>query len=66
MRYFVVPSVLVGKYCFENHQGWIKNFNYHPEDSDKRTFRVSLEDNGRYSVETPKASQFEDAWNLLS
>ena len=68
-RFFIVPSKVVGKYCYEEHVYWLEHKNRLSDprfqDTERRTFRIGLEKDGHYSVSTPKASQYEDSWEQL-
>jgi len=64
-RFFVVPSDIVGQYCYQEHQHWLATNSSHT-DNDIRTFRIGLDEVGNYNPPIPMATEYEDAWNLLA
>ena len=65
LRFFIVPSAVVGKYLREEHQLWLKDNPAH-RTSERRLFRIGLPNDRPIAVPAPLASVYEDNWEFSS
>ena len=64
-RFFVVPSDLVAAYVRDEHALWLRDDPAH-KTSDRRLFRIGLENDREIAVPAPLGSRFEDNWGQIA
>lgn len=65
MRYFIVPSSVVADYVKKQHDLWISARKSQVQLSPMRKFRIGLDGQELYNMDTPLFGKYENNWEML-
>ncbi len=63
-RFFIIPSKIVSEYCKKEHLHWLSGGEKR-KTSGMRTFRLGVDADFKYTLETALAADYENRWDLL-
>lgn len=63
-RFFIIPSKIVSEYCRKEHLHWLSGGEKR-KTSGMRTFRLGVDANFKYKIQTALVDNYENRWDLL-